>query len=222
MKKSLFALLAASAIFLDAGDIVKYKNMNNINIGKSVMMVRKNGSITINTNGLIANISMPFKTHAGWSKRTSAAVFDDSQKNQILYTDSFPEKGANPVRYTRKVELTEDDKIVINYSAESAQKKNIQEFFCRVELSMKQYAGSDIEVNGQKFKVENITKYGWFRKTAEKPEVIFFKDGLPALRITSDSKMRMVGEARKDGIVGIRFYCAEGTAGELTVSYPDK
>ena len=222
MKKSLIAIaaLAVSMTVLEAGTIEKYKTMDNIMIGKSTMMVRKNGTITISTaNGLIVNISMPLQTNEGWSKHTASAVFDDSQKNVITYQNTFPEKTANPVKFTRKVELKDDDTIIISYAAESALKKNIKELFCRINLGMKQYEGSDIEINGQKFKVENVTKYGWFRKTADAPEIVFFKDGVPALRIKASSKMNIVGEATKDSSVGIRLYCTEDTSGELTISY---
>lgn len=219
MKKWLFALLTMSTLLLGAAEVLKYGNHDVIQFKSGAFTVFKNGPMTMSFNGLYASMYAPLKTSEGWAKNNSTATFDDTQKNQIVYQNSFPEKGVNPVKYTQKVEVTDNGEVVIRYGAESAFRKNIQEFFFRVELPMKKYAGNEIEVNGQKFKVENITKFGWFRKTATEPEVVFFKDGKPVYRFKSKAKMHMVGEASKDGTVGLRFYCAEGTSGELTVSF---
>ena len=183
----------------------------------------KNGWMVLQQNNkMYAHGSWNLVTPAGYY---SFAKVKDSLKNPSNgvweYTGTFPaDKEKNTILFRQSAEINPFGLLDVNFSWKSKNPKGNKASFYNLVIAMKDIADKDLLIGKERFKIQNIQKYGVFNKVLDNVELTFFAwDEKRCFKILCSGKVQIVGICTKDKNFAMRIYPAEKNTNNIAFSF---
>lgn len=220
MKRSIFSAFIGLAGLCLCGADFKITNAG-VDFGDLKMNVSQNGALVFfhADTGNVPSITLwptfATKHKTKWfsfnNPETKILKKDFNDKNTWSFSAEFPASEEEFVTLGEKVTVEPDGSIRVAYSWNTKNPSDILECFFYISVPMASVKGTEITVNGTAYKIEDISKYGFFNLSADSISLVVFKDS-PEKKYTvkTDRKCKAVGVLAKNSSMMVRFYPVQG------------
>lgn len=212
MKKNILAVAALILGFQLSAAELKVQG-DAVTFDKQTFAVTKAGSLVLSSPaGWISNfgISLATKHKTRWftpGMPVCNPALKQVEKGVWEFSSRIPAGETDFVDLTMKTTVTPFNTIELDYAWKAQDMKNILELGMFLTVPMKEIGGKEIVLNGEPVKIVNETKYGWFSKVVENPEITMFKgEQGREYSISGAGKFNLVFQSGKDQTLVIRFY----------------
>lgn len=225
MKKSFLMTVLLLGGMLLGGAELKFQP-NAVAFGSSKLNIYPSGIMNLTDSAMYTSWYLHFTTeHPGkWFAMSGKACSPKvtSEKNGSWnIVSSVPVSETEKMNASVKLTATSFNTIEIECSWDEAQASKVKETGFFVTLPVKLAEGKAIRIAGKDYPVVNETRFGWFHKTLENPEIVLFPGTPREYTLTVNQKCDLVIGSVRDGGVTLRINALSG-AKELNLTFAPK
>jgi hypothetical protein len=214
-----FAAVQAPAAELNPdANGVKFGTASRVNVLPS-------GTVTLTNPTMFSTFALSMATNhpkRWFNPGDCSPKMSQPDKNTWNFTAKVPVNETDFADVEISAAATNFNTFELSYSWKTANLKNILEIGVFLNLPATVIDGGEIIINGESFKIENKTEYGWFNKKLEKAEITLFKGQEGREYTVSTGKPgRILIQSTKDQGTIIRFL-PENNETELNLTITPK